>query len=97
MILISCQSKEIQLTYDCSHSKLQKVRSEKEAIKVGIDYLNSTEQAKYIYKDSVKIFQNFNDSTFYEIGFLYKKRILPPHIILFIRKEDGCIHQPLLE
>ena len=97
IILIACQSKQIQLTFDCSHSKLQPIESEEEAIKIGIGYLNSKRQSKYIYEDSVRVFHSLNDSTIYEIGFLRKEMVLPPYILLLIRKEDGCVEQALLE
>ncbi len=97
LIAISCQSARIERTYDCSWSVAHRIDSEKEAIEIAAAYLNHQGRSNGFIKDSVQVFAS--DTTFYEVSFLRTQwqTILPPNILLMVRKSDGCIHQAVLE
>jgi hypothetical protein len=96
IIFISCQSNKVQKAqwdYDCSKSTLQVVSSEKEAIKIAVDYLNSTGQKDSFFEDSVQVFQQSNDFSDYEVRLWKKEKVMPAEILLLINKKNGCVHK----
>jgi hypothetical protein len=97
LISLSCQSARIERTYDCSLSSSHRIDSEREAIEIATAYLNHQGRSNGFIKDSVQVFNN--DTTFYEVSFLTTQwqTILPPNVLLLVRKSDGCVHQAVLE
>jgi hypothetical protein len=97
IILASCYTTDIDLFRKCTWSADHLISSEEEAIKVATDFIKSNNFENELYLDSVEVWQILNDSTIYEISFKKKAMELPPNILFFIRKSDGCLVQALLD
>ena len=96
LLLASCHTTEIDLFRKCTWSANQFIPNEKSAINVAIDFIKSNNFENELYLDSIEVYHILNDSTIYEISFKKKAMELPPNILFFIRKSDGCLVEALL-
>jgi hypothetical protein len=97
LLLTSCYTSEIDLFQKCTWSAGHFISNEKEAINVVTDFIRSNNFKGELFLDSVEVFHILNDSTFYEISFKKTAVELPPNILFFIRKSDGCLVEASLE
>lgn len=95
LLLASCHTTEIDLFRKCAWSANHFISNEKAAVNVAIDFIKSNNFENELYLDSVEVYHILNDSTIYEISFKKKAMELPPSILFFIRKSDGCLVEAL--
>jgi hypothetical protein len=97
LLLTSCYTSEIDLFQKCTWSAGHFISNEKEAINVATDFIRLNNFKSELFLDSVEVFHILNDSTIYEISFKKTAVELPPNILFFIRKSDGCLVEASLE
>jgi hypothetical protein len=97
LLLTSCHTSKIDLFQKCTWSAGYFISNEKEAINVATDFIKSNNYKSELFLDSVEVVHIQNDSTIYEISFKKTAEELPPNIVFFIRKSDGCLVEASLE
>ena len=91
MILVmgfGCNPAMHNMKFDCTYSKNEIVKTKEEAVKIANYFLEQIADTNY-YKDSVTVDQ-YNEGD-YRISFIKKDLVKPPTILLYVRKDDGCV------
>jgi hypothetical protein len=91
MILITsfgCNPAMHNMKFDCTYSKNEIVTTKEDAVEIANYFLEQIADTNY-YKDSVTVDQ-YNEGNF-RISFKRKDLVMPPTILLYVRKDDGCV------
>ena len=88
-ICFGCNPATHNMKFDCTYSKNEIVNTEEKAIEIANYFLEQNSDTTNYYKDSVTVNQD-NDGD-YRITFKIKDLVMPPIILLYVRKDDGCV------
>ena len=87
-ICFGCDPTMNNMKFDCTYSKNEIVKTKEEAVEIANYFLEQIADTNY-YKDSVTV-EQYNEGD-YRISFKVKDLIMPSIILLYVRKDDGCV------